>query len=479
MPFTHKEIEGYLSQSTAEASRRIDYRRACSLIEVRLNDDMAAALGSADGLWRRTPYLAPVVEAIAAKLEVDDAKLRASKVRETKQIGAWLSDNHWTVLERDIFRAVVRDGETFVLVKWTENGPEYVQRDAYDGACGADLIEQNGVETMAFNAWKGDDGSFYLDLFLPDRIEKYSKKDSNGKWEPRKDAPDELWPIPWVDDDGQPLGIPIIEFCIGKSDLEDALQLARNLSEGELDMLAVSRTQGFPLRYLKGQRNPEILLNQEGQPIISPHTGRPFKRTIQFSPGQMMPISAESEFGQLDGAKTDTAVIDKILELISFVTTVPTFVLRGGDYPSGVALIEAERRLNHKVEGHQGKLTTAIVKMLQLTMRLSNYFARTVFDAVQTIDIPWCSPQVLTEDLRMEQEQHTTDNVTKLVEAHLMSKDTALRTLHPDWTDEAIQLELDRLHTEQQTMAVLQPAAQQPTMQDMTPMMRGMVNATA
>ena len=151
MPFTHKEIEDVLGQSLAEVSRRVDYRRACSLIEVRLNDDMAGALGSPDGLWRRTPYLAPVVDAIAAKLEVDDEKLRASKVRETKQIGAWLSDNHWTVLERDIFRAVVRDGETYVLVKWTETGPEYVQRDAFDGACGADVIEQNGVETMAFN----------------------------------------------------------------------------------------------------------------------------------------------------------------------------------------------------------------------------------------------------------------------------------------------------------------------------------------
>ena len=473
MPFTHKEIEDVLGQSLAEVSRRVDYRRACSLIEVRLNDDMAGALGSPDGLWRRTPYLAPVVDAIVAKLEVDDEKLRASKVRETKQIGAWLSDNHWTVLERDIFRAVVRDGETYVLVKWTKTGPEYVQRDAFDGACGADVIEQNGVETMAFNAWKGDDGSFYLDLFFPDRIEKYWKKDSNAQWEQRRDAPDEPWPVPWVDDAGQPLGIPIIEFCIGKSDLEDALQLARNLSEAELDMLAVSRTQGFPLRYLKGQRNPEILLNQEGQPLVSPITGKPFKRTIQFSPGQMMPIAAESELGQLDGAKTDTAVVDKILELLSYVTTVPTFVLRGSDFPSGVALIEAERRLNHKVEGHQGRLTTAIVTMLQLTMRLSNYFASTAFDAEQTIDIPWHPPQVLTEDLRMEQEQHTTDNVTKLFDAGLMSKETALRTLHPDWTDADVQAELARLETErQQAMDTMQQTAR-PVGQGM------MVNAAA
>ena len=473
MPFTHKEIEDVLGQSLAEVGRRVDYRRACSLIEVRLNDDMAGALGSPDGLWRRTPYLAPVVDAIAAKLEVDDEKLRASKVRETKQIGAWLSDNHWTVLERDIFRAVVRDGETYVLVKWTETGPEYVQRDAFDGACGADVIEQNGVATMAFNTWKGDNGSFYLDLFLPNEIQKYWKKDSNAQWETRKDAPDEPWPVPWVDDAGQPLGIPIIEFCIGKSDLEDALQLARNLSEAELDMLAVSRTQGFPLRYLKGQRNPEILLNQEGQPLVSPITGKPFKRTIQFSPGQMMPIAAESELGQLDGAKTDTAVVDKILELISYVTTVPTFVLRGSDFPSGVALIEAERRLNHKVEGHQGRLTTAIVKMLQLTMRLSNYFASTAFDADQTIDIPWCPPQVLTEDLRMEQEQHTTDNVTKLFDAGLMSKEVALRTLHPDWTDADVQAELARLETErQQAMDTMQQNAR-PVGQGM------MVNAAA
>lgn len=438
MPLEHKEIAALLNSSATNAAKFVDYRRACTLVQVRLSEAMAAALGSVDGLWRRTPYLAQVVDAIAAKLEIDDTKLRTSKVRETKQLGAWLADNTWSVLERDLFKTVVRDGLAYVLVKWTDVGPEFVLREAYDGACGAHVAGD-----IAFNAWKEGD-IHYLDIFLPNRIEKY-RKVGDGKWEPRKDAADEAWPVPWVDGDGQPLGIPLITFDIQKSEIEDALQLARELSEAELDLLAVSRTQGFPQRWLRGHRNPEILLNPEGQPILSPHTGRPYKRTIQFTPGLIMPLPAEAEMGQLDGAKADTATIDKILELISFVTTVPVFVLRGADFPSGVALIEAERRLNHKVEGHQARLSGSIVKMLQLTMKLSNLFANTAFDAEQTVDIPWHPPQVLTEDLRMEQEQHTTDQVTALVAAGLMSKETALRTLHPEWTDEQVMLELGRL----------------------------------
>jgi hypothetical protein len=407
-----------------------------------LNTDMAAALGSTNGYRRLTPFLATVIETITTKLEVDDGALKASKVKDTKQLAQWLGDNQWSLIERDLYRAVSRDGYAFVLTRWTEAGPVFTVREAFDGTTGAYTVARNGAVAFCFNAWKHGD-TFFLDCYYPERIEKYSRKAEN-KWEPRRDTGDEAWPIPWVDDEGSPLGIALVEFSVGESDIESALQVGRDMNEALLDLIATSRLQGWPQRWLKGQKNPNILLTPEGQPWISPTTGRPFLRTMQMQPGSVMLIGAEAELGQLDGATPNGATLDKLLELLSLVTTVPTHYF-SGQWPSGVALIQAESRLNHKVEGHQGRLTPSIVQMLRLCMRLSNYFARTAFVIDQPLVIPWHAPQIETEDLRREREKATTENVAKLYDSKLMSLETAIRTIHPAWTDDEVTLEIERL----------------------------------
>lgn len=447
MPFTHKEIEATLTSLSGQAATLAEYRQATVAYQVNLSAEMASALGTPTR--RLTPFLSTVIDVIANKLEIDNELLKAGRVKVGKEIQRWLGDNEWALIERELYQCVVRDGKAFILTTWTDDKPTFTTRDAYNGVSGAHVAELDGEPVYAFNAWSVE-GAHYFDVYFPERIEKYIKSSDRDEWQPRTDTPDESWPISWTDDTGQPLGIAITAFVIDSSDIADAIQIARDMNETLLDMLASSRTQGWPQRWLKGQRNAGVLTNDLGQPVISGVTGHPIRRAVHAAPGSIMLLSDGSELDQLDPSKADPTVLDKLLELLSFVTTVPSHYFNG-EWPSGVALIQAESRLNHKVEGHQGRLTSAIVTVLRLAMRLSNYFGNTDFDPEQPIIIPWHSPEIETEDLKQARQQFQTEYVTKLVGAGLMSKEIALHDLHPDWEEAQILEELARLNMAQPT----------------------------
>lgn len=214
-------------------------------------------------------------------------------------------------------------------------------------------------------------------------------------------------------------------------------------------MLATSRTQGWPQKYLVGQRNAGVLLNDLGQPVVSGLTGQPIRRAVQAAPGSIMLLNEGSELGQLDAAKTDPTTLDKLLELLSFVSTVPSHYFNG-EWPSGVALIQSESRLNHKVEAHQARLSSAIVAILRLAIRLSNHFGGTRLDPEQPIIVPWHAPEIETEDLKREREKAQQERLSALVSSGLMSREIAVRELHPDWDEAEIDAELARLGLVQQ-----------------------------
>lgn len=444
---SHKEIVAFLTGAASDAARLAEYRLSTTAARVALSTDMAAMLGAANGERRLIPFLDTVIEAIAAKLFVKQVTAEGATV--TKAIAGWLGDTRWALIERELYRVVSRDSAAYILTAWND-GPEFHVRERYNGSHGAGTVREHGTVAFTFNTWQAGEQT-YLDLYYPGRIEKYAKK-AEGEWAPRRDAPDEEWPIPWLAHDGSPLGPALIEFSIGSSDIESALQVARDLNEAVLDMVAVSRLQGWPQRFLKGKRNISVLTTPEGQPLLT-SAGRPIPRRVELRPGSVMLLDQDAELSQLAGAAPATAAVDKLLALLSWLTTVPTHYFTG-DWPSGVALLNSELRLNHKVEGHQGRLTSAIVQLVRLCLRLSNHYGSTAFDVNQRITVEWYPPQVESVELQMERRKAEAEYVEKLFAAGLMSREEALAVLHPDWSKERLADELARL---QAPLAALSP----------------------
>ena len=417
------QIEQLLQALKTQGTAYTELRDAANGKLVTLSEEMAAVLG---GRRRKSvPVLGVAVEAISNKLFTKT--IAADKVTVTKLLQTWLTANRWLRLERALYKAVSRDGHAFLLVTWENSQPKLTVREAFDGAEGAALIGGIGV-----NVYK-QENDLCADFYYPDKVEKYIQKRSEQEWQRRQDAPDEVWPLDWTDLDSKPLGVALVRVGDGESDIAPALQVQRDLNEGLLDAAATSRTQGWPQRYIAGDTGGQWLTNANGQPIRT-ITGNPIRRELRLAPGSVMQLVGEkATLGQLAASTVDRTLVDVHLELISLLTTVPTHYF-SGQWPSGVALLQAESRLNARVEDHQGVITEAIVATAQLMLRLARTFGGLTLDSEQAIVVEWYPPQVFTEDLLRDRE----DATVKLYEAGLLSLREALRRLHEDWTEEQL-----------------------------------------
>lgn len=453
---SNADINALLAQATHDAQLLLELRQATVPLQVPLSPDMATALGSS--ARRLTPFLGTVCDVIASKLEIDDQAVKLRLARDTNTVRGWLGDDAFSVAERELWFALVRDACAYLRTSWDDDTgrPCYTPIEQYLSGCGAFLT----AEGTGVHAWQSPDGAC-LDVYYDDRIETYIRgREEKDEWTPRRDAPTADWPLDWTDNDGLPLGCALTKFAIDESDLAAALQVGRDMNEALLDMLAASRTQGWPQRYISGQgKAADLLTNPLGQPFVT-SGGRPMKRVINLVPGSIMQLADGATLGQLAATEADATLLDKLLVVLGFLTTVPTHYF-SGQWPSGIALIQSESRLNHKIEEHQARLSSPVVAVVRLTIRLANTFGEAAaIDPEQAIEIPWYAPQIETEDLLRDRERHQQDSVTQLVKARLMSTEIALRTLHPDWKEEQIQEEIARLGADRPPPPPTMPSAQ-------------------
>lgn len=430
------------------------HRKTVSNRTVSLSREVASALGF--DKYKIITVLGAVIDAIVDKMRVVSITSNDALVQDS--VALWLTQNGWANLQKDLFKAVVRDGEAYILSTFTDT-PRYTLREAYDGRQGALYVYDGDTVVYAVNTWY-EGNKRYLDLYYPDRIETYIAI-AGGAWEPRQEIDETgaiaAWPIDWTDNDGNPLGIALTRFDIGESDIEDAAQLQTFLNEALIDLMATSKTMGWPQRYMKGASNPEFLTNQFDQVLLS-SVGTPYRRSLVLTPGSIFMLQGkEAELGQLDPAQADTTVIDKLLHLISLVTTVPMHYF-SGEWPSGEALIQSESRLNHKVESHQSELTPALVDMLRFSLRLSNTFANTGYDSEAQLTVAWKAPQVETAGLELDRLTKTAQALTLFNAAGALSIDTlvrtALRLINPDATEADIQAEIARVVAQRQLVTL-------------------------
>lgn len=429
------------------------FRHAVTPSPVILSNEMGAALGMIgfDKQQQRKllRILLVVIDAIVDKLYIEGVTTGDKQTDDA--LALYEMRNEWETLQRSLYRAVVRDGRAYILTSYKDNTPIYTIREAFDGRCGAAYITADD-ETIGINTWYVDKAR-YLDVYYTDRIEKYINRDGKT-WEHRQDTENEAWPVDWTDNQGQPLGLALIEFNVGDSDIEDAIQTQRDINDALLDLMATSRVMGFPQRYVIGTSNPEYLLDMYGNPLVDAF-GKPTRRNLTTSPGSILVIQGkDAQLGQLDQAAIDTSLLDKLLHILSVQTTVPFFYFTGGDFPSGVALIQAESRLNSKVESHQSELTSAVQRLARLSLRLSNTFSNTAYAVDTLIDVDWCSPQIYTQDLQLQIEESRAKNVVLLLGAGALSTEQAVRTLHPEWNEQEIQAEIGRIQAEKSVVAL-------------------------
>lgn len=300
--------------------------------DVTLSERQKEYLGFAGGGRFALNYCRVVVNAVTERLLVDGFE----------SVDTAFSKLAWDVWQRNrmdaqqatLHEMVVRDGEAFVLVDWDpgKNLPRLTLHPRYTGpqvdgtgyGCKAHYPDDDDTQPMTYASkrWSetvedADGGRRTVQrmtLYFPERVEKYElmTDGSEAGWAL-------LQTIPWVDKDGQPLGIPMVHFRNpgSRSEIWDAIPIQDAINKAALDALAVADTNGFRIIIAKG-----FYPTTDGKPPEADGSNY-----LKLSPGCWMGVpKVEADAKPLEPADLSGALelIDSLIMKLAQVTDTPT-----------------------------------------------------------------------------------------------------------------------------------------------------------
>jgi hypothetical protein len=266
-----------LSRSRAEL--RIKYQEYDEgLQDTKLTDRQKAFLNVQDDHEFNFNYCTAVLNAKADRLKVTGISIPDAKNESPQEtMWKWWRKNRMDRKQNIVHRMAGRDADAYVLVSWDSvaNIPRFHVEPAFTGD-GVEVYysdEHRDDIEFASKTWRinygTDTGKMRrMNLYFPNRIEKYVSHDGNadGNWLPYEDEDTDIvgqgrmgiagisW---WTTDrteDGDPLGMPIVHFknndtgdCYGTSDLQNVIPVQDALNKSVIDLLAVMDTEGFGL----------------------------------------------------------------------------------------------------------------------------------------------------------------------------------------------------------------------------------------
>lgn len=310
-------------------------------------------------------FCEPVVDVYAERLRLvgftleDKSKGEQDDQAElTKWLDGVLQANRLDGKQSALHTNTILKGDGFLLVDFdhkagiprlTFNRPEMLKPYYCDDE--PDTLEY--VSKVWTSSAKGPQNAngrrvYRLNLYYPDRVEKFFKAGSNapeegqGGWERWSDEGETVWPMPWLLD-GEPLGLPVFHFrhknlggCFGRSGLRGTIPQQDFLNKQVLDLADILDYQAWPQRWVKGVTADNV--------------------SLKPGPGEYLLLtSAEASAGQFDAADVDPVLnaIEATISRIARRSRTPLHLLTAGTPPSGEALKTAEAGLIAKVESAQ------------------------------------------------------------------------------------------------------------------------------
>lgn len=286
------------------AARRTYREYYDGIHDTQLSDRQRAYLQLKTGQEFNDNYCPIVVDALAERLRVTGFSVAGVSDAEAKTqqefLADWWAKNRMDALQKVTHTASVRDGDAYIVVEWSnEKGqPEFSFEPAWNGSEGVELHysgEKRGVPEYASKIWKVAGGE-RLNLYYPDRTEKYRKNGETNDWEligveNWTTAPTRLT----VGKDirvssGEAIGIPVFGFKnrdqgynYGQSELMNIIPLQNALNKSVIDMLAAADTTAFRIFTMIGD-DPSGLSIVPGSWIYSEKG--PDKISIGHIPGE-------------------------------------------------------------------------------------------------------------------------------------------------------------------------------------------------
>lgn len=319
-----------------------------------------------------------IVDAMADRLTVKGWKSAPTSDSIVNAVNKVWDDNNMDVTCPIAISRTIELGDGFLLVDYDpEKGPtiDYnpptIMKAEYD-------VARPQVMLYAVKRWcdakvspvnPGGDPVERMNIYYPDRIERYFAIDKGGDWIPWVGDGDTHWPIPWTRDNlpgGEPRGIPVFHLrnksrgrINGRSELHKAIPLQDSLNKLWLDIFEIADAQGYPQRYATG-------LNKTADKDIVEGAGTLWTAT-----------DPAARFGQFDAADLNQLVnlVDMRYRTIAGTTYTPIHMLvLAKGIMSGEALKKSESGLVAKVKDRQPSFghTLGMAMMMCLVLLVDN-----------------------------------------------------------------------------------------------------------
>ena len=345
----------------------------------------------------RDNFMNVVVDALAERLTVIGFDSDSDILNEW----AWQlwQKNRMDYLQSVIHTETIMLGDSYVLIDWDEDKqmprfthqlPEMMLPHYDETTRQINWISKKWITEKKI----GEEPETRLNLYYPDRVEKYVAR--GGVWGQYQDEMDAVWPLPWVDQSGQPLGIPFVHFRnrpmgedFGTSEILNVVPMQDLINKTLIDLTMILDTLAFPQRYT---------LN------IDHGSSR-----LDIMPGSVAEFHSEYEggsVGQWTAASVDGPLrsLESLVQHVAGTTRTPQhlFQIMGGT-PSGEALKTAESGLVNKAKAAMVSFGNAWEDCLIYALKVQGAFGTSMQDTSDAIlQTTWDDPETRNEQAHME-----------------------------------------------------------------------------
>lgn len=382
-------IDKIVGGETSRYNKRIAYREYYDgEHDTQLSDRQREYLQLKVGEEFNDNYCPVVVDALAERLNVIGIKAE----NQSETMWDWWQINRMDATQKTTHTGAVRDGDDYILVSWDNDKdiPTFSYEPAYDGSEGVEVVygfEHRNTPIYAFKRWPIEKGE-RLNIYYPDEIKKYTRQNEGDKgndWAEFKDEGDTEWPVPWKNDAGEPLGIPVIHFKngdrgynYGQSELKNIVPLQNALNKSIIDLVAAADTTAFRVYWMIGD-DPSGIKVVPGSWIYS--TKPPSEASIGHISGE--DLSKMIEF-------KDTFVTE-----IARVSRTPlSYFQMSGQVAAEGTMKQQESGLVARAKDRQVVFGNAWEDAFYLARRLWNVYANAEsLDEEEMIEVLWKDPE--------------------------------------------------------------------------------------
>lgn len=324
----------------------------------------------------------------------------------------WWEENRLDAQQIRVHRRALRDGKSYIMVDYdiVNERPRFTLHQVDDGVTGITYHRdpENPERVLFANKYwytynplsPGQTGTERKTTYLPGEVRKYIKH--GGLWQRYADEDNGVWPLPWVDENGQPLGIPLFEFeNPGGSEVAQLIGLQNVLNKAWLDLVAAADTAGFPILSIEYAQDETFKPEADDDDIEGDDE-------FIVAPGRALEVHG-GRIHRIEGADLSQLIsaINLTVETIAGISRTPQYYLRptgGAQVPSGESLKQLESGLITRAIERQLIFGQTWADAMSMAYKVARAFGSVALPIVPKLKVQtlWANPATRDEKFDAE-----------------------------------------------------------------------------